>query len=271
MKRFFILFFMTVVTLTGCDELKPKPSGPTAPQQANQAPPAAEEPKAPPSIEEMEGKLTEIQDKLQNTEDLLIKRTAERDAAKSELSQLVRRSDKTPREIKAELAKVRSELDPQPWFQEIRSAWGKLVALERDVVIFTRQEERLNKSKTQLEQSLETLKRIEENNRVYIQGEDPELDRLIAEGDVTIQDEEWDEMSTGEKTEIALEVDKIMAATIENSISKIQGLELKSVKELPPLPDIAEKVQTPEKPAEKSLLVRVKNDCSKIVERANKE
>lgn len=267
MKRFWILFLVTAAALTGCDDPKQKPSGPTS----DNAPPAAEEPKAPPSIEEMEGKLAEIQDKLQNTEDLLIKRTAERDAAKSELSQLVRRSDKTPREIKAELAKVRSDLDPQPWFQEIRSAWGKLVALERDVVIFTRQEERLNKSKTRLEQSLETLKRIEENNRVYIQGEDPELDRLIAEGDVTIQEEEWDEMSTGEKTEIALEVDKIMAETIENSVSKIQGLELKSVKELSPLPDLAEKVQTPEKPAEKSLLARVKNDCGKIVERANKE
>ncbi|MGN1274934.1 MAG: SUMF1/EgtB/PvdO family nonheme iron enzyme, partial [Thermoguttaceae bacterium] len=176
-----------------------------------------------------------------------------------------------PKEIKAELAKVKSDLDSQQWFQEVRSAWSKLTALERDVVVFTRQEDRLNMSKHQLEQSLETLRRIEENNRVYIQGEDPELDRLIAEGDVTIQDEEWDEMSTGEKTEIALEVDKIMAETMENNVTKIQKLELKSVKGLSPLPDLAEKVQTPETTAEKSLLVRVKNDCNRITERANKE
>ena len=271
MKRFLMLFLMTAITLTGCDELKPKPSGPTTQQQTNQAPPAVEEHKTPPSIEEMEGKLTEIKDKLQNTENLLIKRTAERDTAKSELGQIIRRSNKTPKEIKAELAKVKSDLDSQQWFQEVRSAWSKLTALERDVVVFTRQEDRLNKSKHQLEQSLETLRRIEENNRVYIQGEDPELDRLIAEGDVTIQDEEWDEMSTGEKTEIALEVDKIMAETMENNVTKIQKLELKSVKGLSPLPDLAEKVQTPETTAEKSLLVRVKNDCNRITERANKE
>lgn len=261
MKRFGILFLVIAAVLTGCDDLKPKPSGPAS----------VEEHKGPPPIGEMEGKLAEIRNKLQNTDDLLIKRTAERDAAKSELAQLIRRSDKTPGEIKAELARIKSELDSQSWFQEIRSAWGKLVALERDVLIFTRQEERLNKTKLQLEQSLGTLKRIEENNRVYIQGEDPELDRLIAEGDVTIQDEEWDEMSTGEKTEIALEVDKIMAKTMESNISIISGLDWNSVKDLSPLPNLGEKVQTPEKPAEKSLLVRVKNDCDKITNQANKE
>ncbi|MDO4857514.1 MAG: SUMF1/EgtB/PvdO family nonheme iron enzyme [Thermoguttaceae bacterium] len=274
MKRFLILFLMMTITLIGCEESKPKPSVPAVPEQPAQAQSAVEKQTlqpVPPSIEEIETKLSEIQDKLQSTEDLLIKRTAERDTVKNELGQIIRRSNKTPKEIKAELAKVKSDLDSQQWFQEIRSAWSKLVALERDVVVFTRQEDRLNRSRIQLEQSLETLKRIEENNSVYIAGEDPELDRLIAEGDVIVQDGEWEKLTTGEKTEIALEVNKIMTETIESSVSKIPGLELESVKELSPLPDMTEKVQTPDKPAEKSLLTRVKNDCNRIVDRANKE
>ena len=266
MKRFFILFFLMAVTLTGCDQVKQKPSAPAPPQQAYQPEATAEKPKAPLSVGDIEGKLSEIKNKLKNTEEVLIKRTAERDTVKTELGQLIRRSNKTPKEIKTELTNVNSELDSQLWFQEIRSAWSKLVALERDVVIFTRQEERLNKSRIQLEQSLGTLKRIEENNSVYIKGEDPELDRLIAEGDVITQEGEWEELTSGEKTEIALEVDKIMTETIENNISKIPGLELKSVKALSPLPDIAANVQEPETSAQKSLLGRVKNDCNQISE-----
>ena len=68
MKRFGILFLVIAAVLTGCDDLKPKPSGPAS----------VEEHKGPPSIGEMEGKLAEIRNKLQNTDDLLIKRTAER-------------------------------------------------------------------------------------------------------------------------------------------------------------------------------------------------
>ncbi len=253
MKRFLtiLLLLVTVVAVTGCEPTKPKSTAQ--------------------SIEEIKAKLEEIQDYIDKTESLLIKRTAQRDTAKSELNQLVHRADKTPKEIKAELAIEKSELDSQIWFQEIRGAWGKLKMLERYVIIFTRQENRLKTSKLKLEQSLEKIKLIQENEDVFIPGADPELDRLIAEGEVIGQDSDWDKLTSGEQAEIDIKVDKLMDETIENNVSKIPGLELKSIEELPALPDITLKVQTPDAPAQKSLFGRVKNDCNKIVEKVQKE
>ena len=65
MKRFLILFLMMTITLIGCEESKPKPSVPAVPEQPAQAQSAVEKQTlqpVPPSIEEIETKLSEIQD-----------------------------------------------------------------------------------------------------------------------------------------------------------------------------------------------------------------
>ena len=58
--------------------------------------------------------------------------------------------------------------------------------------------------------------------------------------------------------------------TTDPMVSKIPGLELTSIKELPALPDIATKVQMTD-PMPKILFGRVKNDCNKIVEKVQAE
>ncbi len=258
MKRFLtiLLLLVTVVAVTGCE-----------PTESDSTQPKAEAL----TVESISQKIDDFETKINKTQELLIKRTAERDTAKSELNQLVRRAEKTPKEIKAELAKRKSDLDSQIWFQEIRVAWNDLKDVERDVAVFTRQEERLKATKIKLEQTLKELKRIEENNRVYVPGVDPELDRRLAEGEVIGQDSEWDKLTSGEQAEIDIKVDKLMDETIENNVSKIPGLKLTSIEELPALPDITLKVQTPDVPTQKSLFGRVKNDCNKIVEKVQKE
>lgn len=223
------------------------------------------------SIKEFEGKLATIQNQLQDTETLLVKRITERNKAKSEFNLLVRRSNKNTKEIKAELAKNNSEIASELWFHGIKDAWDNLKDLERDVVIFTRQEKCLNTSKNQLEQILEKLRRREENERVYISGEDPELDRLIAEGDVLAREETWDNLFSSEKTAIGIEVDRIMDEMIDNNVLAIPGLKMKAVKSLCPLPSISSYVQEPYVPAERSLLVRLTKDCNKILEQSNLE
>ena len=274
MKRFLtiLLLFVTVVAVTGCDDETetPAPVEETVEQpKTKSTAQLIEEIKA--KRKDCEAKQKKIQKSLDKTECLLIKRIAQRDTAKSELNQFVYRTDKTPKEIKAELVKGKSNLDSQIWFQEIRMAWNNLKDLERDVVVFTRQEERLKATKIKLEQTIKELKRIEENGGVYDPGVDPELDRRLAEGEVIEQDSEWDKLTSGEQAEIDIKVDKLMDETIENNVSKIPGLELKSIDELPALPDIAAMVTSPDSPAQISLMGRVKNDCNKIVEKVQKE
>lgn len=265
MNRFTVLLLLLIASIMLLVYITPKRSSvQNTTVQENQD---------PYSVEGRQSKLNEIKKKQQATESLLYKRTAERDDAKSELNQLVRRSSKTSKEIKAQLVKENSELDSQLWFQQIRQTFQKLKTLERDIVIFTRQNENLKKTIVQLEQTIERQLHDDENNGVYVKDEDSELDKMIAQSDVMSNDCELNSLTSAEQLEVDIAVDNLMDETMEKSESKIPNLNLKSIDKLPALPDFASTVQKVQMSDQslKILCGRVKNDCNKIVENVKKE
>lgn len=282
MKRYYILF-LTVVALTvmGCQEPEDKGFKSSKMTSKDYAQPATAEPeefmydqeKADENHEvtsvDIQNKIHEYQKKLHQTEDLLIKRTAERDAVKTEFLQLIRGKGKTPKEIVEEFRKKSSDLNIYPWFNQAKLAWQKWEMYERSVVIFTRQHKRLEKSLEDLKLAFEKLKLNEENKTVYISGEDPNLDAIMVSSEISIDLDNLEKnISEVEKAEISIKVEQSMMGTVEKNVSKIPGLKLSSIDEMPDLPDIAKMIDDPANVAQRSLFGRVKNDCNKILSEA---
>ncbi|MBR0238567.1 MAG: formylglycine-generating enzyme family protein [Thermoguttaceae bacterium] len=258
MKRYFALFLaVALLSIMGCEA----PKAPEAPEEDSQEV----------TSEDIQNKIRDYQDKLQQTEELLIKRIAERDAAKTEFLQLIRGKGKTPKEIVEEFRKESSDVNSKSWFNQAKRAWQKWEMYERPVVVFTRQKERLDKSLEDLNLAFEKLKLNEENKAVYISGEDSNLDEIMAGAEINIDlDNVERNLSDVEKAEVSIKVVQSMMGAVEKTVSKIPGLKLLSIDELPALPDIAKLIAEPANAAQKSLFGRVKNDCNKIVNDAGR-
>ena len=265
MKRFYLLLILAVIVLSGCDIPKDTPSKekttkietPLSIEDEAQTSTVQETPTA----ESVSKKIEEVESSLRETQDLLVKRTAEQDAYKTEFLQLIRGKGKAPEEIERECMKKTSELDQFSWFSKAKTAWGNWKDVAKDVVIFTRQNARLEKSLQELKLLESKLKRIEENRKVYRPGEDAELDSLIAGTEVHLEFEDYNNLSSADQALIDEEVHKSMNETIKKTVSKIPNLELKSIEELPALPDFAALIDQPTDEVQQSMFMTVRNKC----------
>lgn len=252
MKRFFFILLLIIVAATLLWRWI----------QSKQSILSQDESKEPITVEMLESKLIEVDKELQDTNDILIDCSAERDVFKSKLNQLIRCvKGKTVEEIKVELVKDNSEFSAELWFQEIKGFWEDLKSLERDVIVFTRKEDHLQKRKLQLEQILER-KRRDERSKDARKKDFSYLDEIVATDDV-MKDAQKKDFTSAEETEINLAINSNMEK-IGSSDSEIQGLEL-TIDELPALPVLTKNLEKPEKTAQLSLLNRVKNDINNII------
>ncbi len=245
------------------------------PSKAEPPKPAAPKPAAissAPTSENVSAKIREYQENLNKTDELLIKRTAERDSYKTAFMQLIRSRGITTQEIVSHLSESSSKYEQYPWFSNARAAWINWKDVETDIVVFSRQRNRLEKSLSELNLALTKLKRNEENKKVYISGEDPELDRLMATAQIDLKLEDYKKnLTSAERALINDEVYKSMTGAVEKTVSKIPGLKLTSIDKLPALPDIASFVNAPVDPIQRSLFNRVKKDFNKTVAAAQEK
>lgn len=264
MKRLYMLLLISAaIALSGCDGLKQtssKDSSTNTDVSQNK-----------PTTESVSKIIDEIESKLKQTQDLLIKRTAERDSYQTEFLQLCRGRDKTPKEIELECMKNTSDIEQFSWFFKARTAWINWKAVEKDVIVFSRQKTRLEKTLQKLQSALAQLKRIEENRKVYIPGEDPELDEKIIEITTSLEFDNYDNLSSVEQALIDEEVNKTMTEMIEKKVSVIPNLELKSINELPTLPDFAALIDEPTDDAQQSVYKTVLNKCDSRIKAAQKD
>ncbi len=225
-----------------------------------------------PTSENVSAKIREYQENLNKTDELLIKRTAERDSYKTAFMQLIRSRGITTQEIVSHLSESSSKYEQYPWFSNARAAWINWKDVETDIVVFSRQRNRLEKSLSELNLALTKLKRNEENKKVYISGEDPELDRLMATAQIDLKLEDYKKnLTSAERALINDEVYKSMTGAVEKTVSKIPGLKLTSIDKLPALPDMASFVNAPVDPIQRSLFNRVKKDFNKTVAAAQEK
>ena len=134
-------------------------------------------------LEQVKQSLAKKEEQLETTAERLNELISERDAKVAEFHSEIQGKGKKS----AEIIKLIQDKAVTPEFKSAARIWGQLQKIGQEVDAFTKQKEWLEDKIATLTFLKQEIERAEKNRKVYISGEDPELDKLFAEAEVDVE------------------------------------------------------------------------------------